>query len=109
MHMSPLEEQEWQTHRTDGVECGISTNAEVRARNIVGHCGRDDHERDTELIKLLSALHQLQASSVCLMGSGGQHEVGMEHLPQIRGDGNGGAHSEAPVMMGRGHSPQSPQ
>lgn len=54
------------SHRADGIECCVCPNAEVRARDIIGDCGRNDHKWDAQLIKLLPALHQLQAPCVCL-------------------------------------------
>lgn len=66
-------------HRGDGVESGVGTNAEVGAGDVVGDGGGDDADGDTELLKLGSPVHQLQAA----------HE-GLEEWG-VRGTAPGGA------------------
>lgn len=61
------------THRGDGVEGGVGANAEVRAGDIVGDGGGDDHHGNTHLFVLLSGLNQLQTSHIGLQ-SGGEDE-----------------------------------
>lgn len=54
------------TYRGDGVEGSVSTDAEVRARNIVGDSGGDNNHGNTHLLVFLSGLNQLQASNISL-------------------------------------------
>lgn len=54
------------THRGDGVEGSVGTDAKVRARDVVGDSGRDDHHRNAHLLIFFSCLNHLQASNVGL-------------------------------------------
>lgn len=49
----------WGTDRSDGVEGGVSANAEVRAGDIVGDGGGDNHHGNAHLFIFLSGLNQL--------------------------------------------------
>lgn len=54
------------TYGSDGVEGGVGADAEVRAGDVVGDGGGDDHHGDAHLLVLLSGLNQLQTSHVGL-------------------------------------------
>lgn len=61
------------TDRGDGVEGGVSSNAEVGAGDVVGDSGGDDHHGNAQLFILISALHQLQTTHIRLgEGTGGE-------------------------------------
>ena len=51
------------TDRGDSVESSVSADAEVRAGDIVGDGGRNDHHWNAQLLVLLPALDQLQAAN----------------------------------------------
>ena len=50
------------TDSGDGVESSVSADAEVRAGDIVGDGGRNDHHWNAQLLVLLPAMDQLQAA-----------------------------------------------
>lgn len=54
------------TYGGDGVEGRVGADAEVRAGDVVGDGGGDDHHGDTHLFVLLPGLNQLQTSHVGL-------------------------------------------
>lgn len=62
----------------DGVEGGVGADAEVRAGDVVGDGGGDDHHGNAHLFILLSGLDQLQASHVGLQSGAGEGEGGGE-------------------------------
>lgn len=53
-------------HWGDSVEGSVGADAEVRARDVVGDGGRDDHNGNAHLLVFLSCLDQLKASNVSL-------------------------------------------
>lgn len=76
------------TYGGDGVEGGVSTDAEVRAGDVVGDGGGDDHHGNTHLFVLLSGLNQLQTSHIGLQSGGDDEDelcgVGrLEQPPQL--------------------------
>ena len=57
------------THVGDSVEGGVGPDAEVGARDVVGHGGRNHDHGDTELLVLLPGGRQLQQPQVGLRAS----------------------------------------
>lgn len=54
------------TYAGDGVKGGVGADAEVRAGDVVGDGGRDNHHGNAHLLVFLPGLNQLQASHVGL-------------------------------------------
>lgn len=54
------------SHRGDGVEGRVGADAKVRAGDVVGDGGRDDHNGNAHLLVFLSGLDQLQPTNVSL-------------------------------------------
>lgn len=63
------------SHRGDGVEGRVGADAEVRAGDIVGNGGGDDHNGNAHLLVFLPGLDQLQASNVSLQPAEKKMEV----------------------------------
>ena len=55
-----------QTYISNGIQSRVCANTEVRARYIVGDCGRHHDHRDTELIVFLPGSGQLHQSQIGL-------------------------------------------
>lgn len=62
MHVVPYEGSHW----GDSVEGSVGADAEVRAGDVVGDGGRDDHNGNAHLLVFLSCLDQLKASNISL-------------------------------------------
>lgn len=54
------------TNRGDGVQGSVSADAKVRARDVVGYGGRDNHNGNAHFLIFLPSLHQLKASNIRL-------------------------------------------
>lgn len=54
------------TNGGDGVQGSVSADAKVRARDVVGYGGRDNHNGNAHFLIFLPSLHQLKASNIRL-------------------------------------------
>lgn len=54
------------TNGGDGVQGSVGADAKVRARDVVGYGGRDNHNGNAHFLIFLPSLHQLEASNIRL-------------------------------------------
>lgn len=82
------------THVSDSVEGGVGPDAEVGARDVVGHGGRNHDHGDAELLVLLPGGRQLQ-----------QPQVGLRVSVRSWGGGTGTPETQGPRTGGDGEGP----